>query len=113
MKGKKEVKNKEKDNPTQGTVQSQHTSNKQQHDLGTNGHHKLEGSRIIHLDRLQQFAGNLTKHSSNCDGLITLKSENRAGLASTIRGDCSNCEQTVTVENSKKVKGPRGYYRWE
>ncbi len=33
MKGKKEVKNKEKDNTTQGTVQSQHTANKQQHDL--------------------------------------------------------------------------------
>ena len=79
MKGKKRVQNKEKENTTQGTIQQQHTANKQQ-DLGTTDHHNLEGSRVINLERLQQFADDLTEHSTSCDGSMTLNRENRAGF---------------------------------
>ncbi len=73
----------------------------------------LEGSRVINLGNLQQFADDLTEHFTACEGSITLNQESRAGLASTLKGDCSNCKHTVTLETSKKVKGPRGYNRWE
>ena len=62
---------------------------------------------------MQQFADDLTQHSTSCEGSIILNQENRAGLASTIKGDCSNCEHAITLGTSKKVKGPRGYNRWE
>ena len=68
----KRVQNKEKENTTQGTIQQQqqqHTANKQQ-DLGTTDQHNLEVSRVINLERLQQFADDLTEHSTSCDGSI-------------------------------------------
>ena len=68
---------------------------------------------MINLERLQQFADDLTEHSTSCDGSMILNRENRAGLASILKGDCSNCEHTVSLTTSKKVKGPRGYNRWE
>ena len=67
----KRVQNKEKENTIQGTIQQQHTANKQQ-DLGTTDQHNLEGSRVINLERLQQFADDLTEHSTICDGSMTL-----------------------------------------
>ena len=75
--------------------------------------HSLEGSRVVNLEKLQQFADDLTQHSTSCEGSITLNLENMAGLASTIKGDCSNCEHVITLDTSKKVKGPLGYNRWE
>ena len=44
---------------------------------------------------------------------IVLDGETRQGLASILRGQCSVCEHTITLETSQKVKGPRQYCRWE
>ena len=91
-------------------TQEQHTDNQQHMDTD-----KLsrEGSRIMNIDKLQQYTDNLTKHSIHCESSITLEEVTRAGLASILTGHCSSCEDTIRLETSKKVKGPRGYSRWE
>ena len=73
----------------------------------------LEGSRVINLDKLQQYTDDLVNHSSRCKGSIRLTGETRDGLASILSGYCSTCQHTITFETTKKVKGPRGYRRWE
>ena len=100
------IKNKEKHSTTQGNIQHQHTDKNKQ-SLCATDQHSLEGSRVVNLEKLQQFADDLTQHSTSCEGSITLNQENRAGLASTIKGDCSNYEHAITLDTSKKVKGPR------
>ena len=67
----------------------------------------------MNMDKLQQYTDDLTKHSSSCEGSINLHEEARSGLASTLTGHCSTCDQTIRLETSKKVKGPRGYMRYE
>ena len=57
---------------------------KNKQSLCTTDQHSLEGSRVVNLEKLQQFADDLTQHSTSCEGLITLNQENRAGSASTI-----------------------------
>lgn len=42
---------------------------------------KIEGSRIINLEKLRQYTDELSAHSSRCMGAITLTGENRNGLA--------------------------------
>lgn len=74
---------------------------------------KLEGSRIINLDKLSKYTEELNAHSAHCQGAIKLIGESRNGLASILRGHCEVCEHTIVLETSKKVKGPRGYSRWE
>ena len=73
----------------------------------------LEKSRVINLDKLQQYTDDLVAHSTYCDGSITLSGETRDGLASILSGRCTTCQHTITFETSKKVKGPKGYRRWE
>ncbi len=73
----------------------------------------LEGSRIINIDKLKIYTDSLTAHSARCDGRITLSGETRDGLASILMGHCSTCNHSMTLETSQKVKGPRGYKRWE
>lgn len=73
---------------------------------------RIEGCRIINIDKLQQFSDNLAKHSTQCDGSVILKGESRQGLASILTGECSTCSHTIRLETSKKVKGPKGYNRW-
>ncbi len=73
----------------------------------------LEGSRVINLKRLQQYSKDLSQHSSSCDGPVVLDQEKRAGMASVLKGDCTSCGKAVTLETSSKVKGPKGYCRWE
>ena len=46
---------------------------------------KIEGCRIINMDRLQEYTDNLTEHSRTCEGSITLIGENRNGLASVLK----------------------------
>ncbi len=72
-----------------------------------------KGSRIINLDKLQQYTNDLTAHSSRCKGTMVLYGETRHGLASILRGHCPTCNHRITLETSPKVKGPRGYSRWE
>ena len=69
----------------------------------------IEGSRIITVDKLQVYIDDLTKHSLHCGGSIVLCGECRDGLTSILSSHCSSCQHTITLETSKKVKGPRGY----
>ena len=71
----------------------------------------IEGSRIINVDKLQQYMTNLTKHATKCQGRIVLRGETRNGLASILTGECTSCQYKILLETSKKVKGPRGYSR--
>ena len=71
----------------------------------------IEGSRIININKLQEYLDDLHKHSSECGGSIILSGESRDGIASILASNCSSCQQTITLETSKKVKGPRGYRR--
>lgn len=50
----------------------------------------LEGSRVINMDKLKQYTADLNKHSTRCEGSITLTDESRAGLASVLTGHCLN-----------------------
>ncbi len=52
-----------------------------------------KGSRIINLSKLQEYSADLAKHSSFCEGEITLIGEK--------------------LQTSSKIKGPRNYSRWE
>ena len=72
---------------------------------------RLEGSRIVNLYKLQQYTDRLTHHSSNCNGSMVLCGEGRDGLASVLTAKCSTYGISFNLETSKKVKGPRGYYR--
>lgn len=74
---------------------------------------KLEGSRIINMDKLLEYTDELTAHSSSCQGAIKLIGESRKGLASILEGHCETCGHKIVLETSKKVKGPCGYSRWE
>ena len=71
----------------------------------------LNGSRIINLEQLQEYTDELTKHSSECEGTISLVCETRDGLASTLTGCCSKCQRSITLKSSKKVQGPDGKTR--
>ena len=96
-------------------TQEKHADNNQQHmdaDCDTNKP-TLKGSRIINIDKLKQYTDSLTDHSARCGGRITLSGETRDGLASILTGNCSSCTHSITLETSQKVKGPRGYKRWE
>ena len=73
----------------------------------------IAGSRIINLEWLQEYINTLTVHASQCDGDIILAGEKRDGLASIISTKCSHCGHSILLETSHKVKGPRGYRRWE
>ena len=73
----------------------------------------LEGSRIINLDKLQQYMNNLKVHTTQCGGDIILTGEKKGGLASIISSKCSQCNHVIKLDTSRKVKGPRGYLRWE
>ena len=70
------------------------------------------GSRIINLENLQKFIVKLTEHSSKCDGTINFKDETRNGLASSLFGSCSKCnDESICLKTSKKVRGPHGSLR--
>ena len=70
-------------------------------------------SRIINLDKLCEYTDQLNAHSSHCTGSVRLTGETRNGLASILKGHCEKCDHTITLQTSKKVKGPCGYSRWE
>ena len=73
----------------------------------------IKGSSLINIDKFEQCADELTRHSTQCGGSVLLIGETQDGIASTQTGKCSTCEHTIIIETSPKVKGPRGYYRWE
>ena len=73
----------------------------------------IDGSRIVNLEKLQEYINTLTVHAAQCGGEILLAGEKRDGLASIISTRCSQCNHRILLETSRKVKGPRGYRRWE
>ena len=74
---------------------------------------KVQGKRIISMDRLQSYTNDLTVHASKCTGNVTLVEQERDELASVLLGECSHCNESIAFETSAKVKGPRGYSRWD
>ena len=62
----------------------------------------LKGSRIINLEKLQQYTSDLNEHSSSCEGSIVLCGETRNGLASALSAVCRICKKTINFETSKK-----------
>ena len=78
------------------------------------GDESLHGSRIINLDKLQQFIDQLTAHTKQCSGSqIILSGEKQAGLASIISSRCSKWSFNIPLTTSHKVHGPKGISRWE
>ncbi len=73
----------------------------------------LEGSRIINLDQLQLYTENISKHASQCSGSVVLNGESRDGFASILSAKCTTCSHVIAFPTSTKVKGPRGYKRWQ
>ena len=73
----------------------------------------IQGSRIINLEKLQEYINCLTVHAAQCGDDIVLTGETRAGLTSIISSWCSKCSYTVPLETFRKVKGPRGNCGWE
>lgn len=73
----------------------------------------ISGSRIINLEKLQEYVNELVKHAVQCKNEIVLVGEQRAGLASILSSECSKCHFCLKLATSSKVKGPRGYSRWE
>ena len=69
------------------TNDNQQTKDKDQQTNSTEG--IGQGSRIVNVDKLQQYTDDLTKHATRCDGSIALSSESRDGLASVFSGECS------------------------
>ena len=68
----------------------------------------IEGSRIINIEKLSKYINDITIHSSKCGGNITLTGEKRFGLASVLSSKCQ-CGYEISLETSKKVKGPNDY----
>ncbi len=66
-----------------------------------------KGSRIINLEKLQQYTNHLTAQAAHCQGSILLYGETRQGLASIVRGHYSVCDHTIVLESSQKVKGSK------
>ena len=73
----------------------------------------MEGSRIINLHKLKHHINQLTIHSAQCRGTMTLHGETRYGLASILNTTCNKCNCNLSLETSSKVQGPKGYSRWE
>ena len=73
----------------------------------------IKGNRLVNMDKLQKYTHDLTKHATQCSGAVNLVEESRDGLASVLTGRCTDCMDPIIFETSTKVKGPRGYSRWE
>ena len=75
----------------------------------------LEGSRIINLQQLASFIGDVSSHSQSCDpGTMSLTGEMyRSGMASVLSARCNNCRAEIAFSTSHKVKGVGTGKRWE
>ena len=73
----------------------------------------IASCRIINIQKLQQYIGQLTPHTTKCGGSVVISGESRDGLASILSTKCSVCGHTIALETAQKVIGPDGYRRWE
>ena len=72
----------------------------------------LEGSRIINLEQLATFIGDVSAHSQSCQGTVSLTGERyREGLASVLSASCNSCRLEVAFPTSSKVTGLGGGQR--
>ena len=76
-------------------------------------HDGLQGCRIINIQQLQQYITTLSSHAVQCSSNIVLVGERRDGLASIVSSRSSKCGYNIQLETSTKVRGPKGYQRWE
>jgi len=74
---------------------------------------QLKGSRIVNLDKLQEYIDRLVTHAVQCGSQIILSGENRNGLASILSSRCSKCSFMIPLSTSRKVVGPKGKLWWE
>ena len=73
----------------------------------------IQSARIIDIQKLKEYTDKLTTHAATCGETLPITGETRNGLASIIDAQCSGCGDTISLETSKKVNGPKGYPRWE
>ena len=84
------------------------------HEQGNNVHNcSIEGSCIINIAQLQQYVNELAAHTTQCGGGIVLMAETKEGLASILSSRCTKCSHEIVLGTSPKIKGPKGYQRWE
>ena len=62
----------------------------------------IKGSRIVNLEKLQEYISKLTVHAAQCGGEILISGEKQNGLAAIISTRCSKCTYTITLETSRK-----------
>ena len=90
-----------------------HHPQKYYRSASTENSQPLNGSRIVNLEKLQEYIDKLTVHTTKCGSEIKISGEYRNGLAAILTTGCSKCGHSITLETLCKVKGPRGYCRWE
>ena len=73
----------------------------------------IAGCRIINIQKLQQYIGQLTAHTTKCGGSVVISGGSRDGLASILSTKYSVCGHTIALETAQKVVGPDEYRRWE
>ena len=71
----------------------------------------LNGCRIINLNNLEHFIGEISSHSSNCGDEIILVGESRDGLASILIEQCNFCQ--IDFPTCSNVCGPTGNRHWK
>ncbi len=76
---------------------SKYQKNAQKHLMKPSSNDLLEGSRIINLDKLQEFIDQLTAHAAQYSSQIILSGEKKAGLASILSSQCSKCSFTIPL----------------
>ena len=71
---------------------------------------------------MAKFLNSFSQHVLTCeeatqlaeqDSKVSIEGESRIGLASVIRVRCKGCGETLDLESSQKVVGPKGIKRWE
>ncbi len=73
---------------------------------------KLEGARIIPLQKLGSSIEELSSHSAECGGACTITKESRSGLASTLYLACLKCGEEFTLQSSSRVRSECIGRRW-
>ena len=56
---------------------------------------RVEGSRIINLEKLQEYINTFIVHAAQCGGYILLAGEKEDGFVSINSPRCSQCKQSI------------------
>ena len=83
---------------------------------------KLNDSRIIKLQKLQEHLQVVTKHIATCPScahisslqqMVSVTEQHREGLASILTTHCEGCHTSFSFSTSVKVHGMTGRQYWE